>query len=182
MSAGGLTNRMRKRILAGTIALALVAVLAAGATTLGRHRDPTPYQNILRGQVDAPDGSPRAGRDPANLKQLSLADAARAPGSAAGGRTDRPGRSASEHRMHVDTKDVLGDPKSTGTLSSGCALDYGDPGAQCLPAKAPDNQPLTCAYVVRIFPQGVPVTGRDVFRLDSNRDKTACGPGDAGVP
>jgi hypothetical protein len=177
MSVGAPT----KRILGTTAALALAAALAtAGAGTFGHHRDPTPYQKILRSQVDKPDGSPRPGRNPADVRQMSLAEAASAPTGAAL-HTAKPARKASRHNAPVNPKDVLRAPKATGRLSNGCALGYGDPGAQCLPSRAPNNKPLTCAYVVHIFPKGVRVTGHDALGLDSNHDHIACDHGDRGV-
>lgn len=108
------------------------------------------------------------------------------------------GHSADEHAGHAghgtpspaavpapkpvsDPASVLGDPAATGVLSSGCAVGYGRVD-QCVPARAPGGAVTTCAYVLTVFPNGLPVTGRDPLELDGDRDGTACGPGDPGVP
>lgn len=106
------------------------------------------------------------------------------------------GPSADEHAAHAehgtpvpapepkpvsDPASVLGDPATTGVLSSGCAVGYGRVD-QCVPARAPGGAVTTCAYVLTVFPNGLPVTGRDPLNLDGDRDGTACGPGDRGVP
>ena len=66
-------------------------------------------------------------------------------------------------------------------LSNGCAAGYGRPGEQCLPRRAPNDKRLTCAYASKLFPKGIAVTGRDRLELDSDRDGTACDPGDRGT-
>lgn len=69
---------------------------------------------------------------------------------------------------------------------SGCIVGYGDAG-QCLPAVPGSaaemgmsriQMPWQCPEVVLTFPNGVKVTGKDVLKLDANKDGIACGPGD----
>ena len=79
-------------------------------------------------------------------------------------------------KLKRTAKEVLPDG-----LSNGCAAGYGDPGAQCLPSRAPGDKPLTCAYASKLFPKGIAVTGRDRLKLDTDGDGTACDPGDRGV-
>jgi hypothetical protein len=83
-----------------------------------------------------------------------------------------------DHAHDVMPDGMVMDPATTGHLVSGCVTGYGDPGAQCLPVKGPNGVKLTCAYVVKIFPHGVAVLGKDTLGLDANADKVACGPGD----
>jgi hypothetical protein len=40
---------------------------------------------------------------------------------------------------------------------------------------------MTCAYLRKLFPSGIKVTGKDPLHLDTNGDGVACGRGDAGV-
>ena len=77
---------------------------------------------------------------------------------------------------------MLTDPAKSHVLSNGCAVGYGTPGAQCLPAKGPDDTTQTCMSVMDIFPDGVKVTGTDWLELDSNQDGVACDAGDAMGP
>jgi hypothetical protein len=78
-------------------------------------------------------------------------------------------------------------PKSlTGNgQGNGCFKNYGEPG-QCLPLLSPAqqampdmNHPWTCVEVRELFPEGISVRGSDTLGLDTNRDRTMCGPGDA---
>jgi len=161
----------------GALAVALAALVAVGtgAAPAGA-RDSNPYQQQLQGQVEDANGAPKAGRDPANQRQVPLAVAAGRPHVVAKGpQTPVTGRRAAGTTVK--------DPATTKVLVSGCAVGYGDAG-QCLPARAPGGARLTCRYVVTMFPHGVRVTGqgKDRLGLDSDRDGTACGPGDAGVP
>ena len=141
------------------------------------------YQNQLKGQVQSVDGSPVAGRDPASQGQNSLAAAASKP-SGTGMRVDTNASAVTgDHSHHVDPGNTMqgmdmGGSAMDGVLSNGCLADYGNPGEQCVPAYAPNNQPINCAYVRQQFPQGVKVTGSDSRHLDNNGDGTACGIGD----
>lgn len=171
-------------------ALAAAAVLAVAATVgvslagsaAGGTDKPgiSGYQRVLRGQVQAADGSPRAGRDPATQQQTSLAAAASKP-QGPGLRTGKPARELKGTKVRRAASSVLPNPKQDGMSSGGCAVGYGDPGAQCLPARAPGDRTVTCGFVTTLFPEGIRVTGRDRLRLDTNRDATACGHGDDGV-
>jgi hypothetical protein len=159
-------------------ALTSVTAMVAVAGPAHRPKPATPYQVQLRSQVDTQAGAPRGGRDPAALKQTSLAAAAsKAQGN--GARVATPAKSATKDHAHdVMPDDMVMDPATSGELASGCVTGYGRPGAQCLPAKGPNGVKLTCAYVLKIFPHGVAVLGKDTLKLDANADKVACGPGD----
>jgi hypothetical protein len=164
--------------LALTVIAAVAAVTVAEAGPVSRPKPVTGYQVQLRSEVDAANGAPRSGRDPAALKQTSLAAAAAKP-VGNGDRASKPARNATRDHAHdAMPGDMLMDPKTSGELDSGCATGYGQPGAQCLPVKGPNGAKLTCAYVVKIFPHGVVVLGADRLKLDANHDKIACGPGD----
>jgi hypothetical protein len=162
------------------IAVAIAALVAGAVTVANAARDPGPssYAQSLRAEVQTPTGAPRPGSDPAAQRQTSLAEAAREH-HGIGTWNSAPARDVKGGTARRDPGDVLGDPKRTGLLSSGCALGYGAPGAQCVPARGPGDKPMSCAYLVKLFPDGVPVEGRDTLKLDRNHDGRACGPGDA---
>jgi hypothetical protein len=165
-------------ILALVTAFGSAAAVVAQAGPAQRPKPATPYQAQLRAQVDTGAGAPRDGRDPAALKQTSLAAAA-AKAQGNGARVSTPAKNATKDHAHDVMPDgMVMDPATTGRLASGCAVGYGQPGAQCLPAKGPNGVKLTCAYVLKIFPHGVAVLGKDALKLDANGDKLACGPGD----
>jgi len=176
---------MPRTVLVGVAAGVTVlagSLLAAGSGSAATARQGlTHYQEILRSQVQQPDGTPRDGRDPAQQKQTGLLAAAGRP-QGPGLRGNRPAAGVQPRVEHRQPSAVLDDPKQTGVLSNGCAADYGRGGQQCLPARAPGDKPLTCAYVVTLFPDGVIVAGRDRFGLDTNGDGLACGAGDRGAP
>ena len=156
------------------VALAVVGLtvaVAASASTLVLRE--TPFQASLRATVENANGEPRI--NPASVTQTSLAKAA-AGKHGPGTRTDKLARGATLRKSQRPAE--LPSVKETGVISGGCLVDYGAPGAQCIPARGRGGRVLTCADVVSIFPDGVRVTGRDRFGLDSNGDKTACGPGD----
>jgi hypothetical protein len=158
---------MRARLTALALAATLAALMVAGLA--------------VTGAADDPAGGTPSRSDPATQRQRSLAEAARqhlGPGTLG----VKPARDVKPRRLRRLPSDVLPDPKSTGRLSSGCVLGYGVPGDQCLPARALGGKPITCAYAVELFPDGVRVTGRDILNLDSDKDGRACGPGDRGVP
>ena len=68
---------------------------------------------------------------------------------------------------------VLGNPRTSGVLSNGCATGYGEV-TQCVPARAPGGGETTCAYVVTVFPKGIAVTGTDTLGLDADGNGIAC--------
>lgn len=171
----------RRRAAAAAVALTVLAaglLLLPGSASAGGG-DPrlTPYQRILRAEVANPDGSPRKGRDPAVQRQTSLAAAASRPNAGPGGRVRTPAAGLPGRTVRRPAPSP-----AAGTVVAGCATGYGTPGDQCLPLRAPGNRPMTCTYVVRLFPAGIAVTGKDTLGLDGNRDKVACGPGDRDVP
>jgi hypothetical protein len=172
---------------AGAGAAVLVGSMVAagsGSAATQAQQGLSHYQEVLRSQVQQPDGAPSEGRDPARQKQTGLLSAAQRPqGPGLRGRPPAADvESGGHHHPASLPSSVLQDPKKTGVLSSGCALDYGRQGVQCLPARAPGNKPLSCAYVLTLFPDGVVVSGRDRFGLDTNRDGVACDRGDREVP
>lgn len=170
----------RRRAAVGVVAtgVAATALLVPGIATAGPGESVlTPYQRILQGKVENPDGSPRAGRDPAVQRQTSLTAVASRPNPGAGSRVEKPAAG-----LRGSTVRRPAPAPTPGTIAGGCASGYGVPGDQCVPLRAPGNRAMTCTYVVGLFPAGVRVTGRDTLRLDTNRDQVACGRGDAGVP
>ena len=171
----------RRVRLTGVAAAVLVAVVAplvhTGAAEGAKTDGPAAYQRQLTAQVQDAVGAPRAGSDPARQQQASLATVA--------GRRQGPGLRTSTPAAGVRTGRIVRQAppaKTAGVTAGGCAVGYGQPGVQCLPAHGPDSTTLTCAYVQTIFPAGLAVTGVDRLHLDTDRDGVACGPGDAGVP
>lgn len=156
--------------------LLLAIILATGAFVTAAQTvaptNPAVYRRQLESQVDTPSGAPVSGRDPAAQGQNSLAAVASMP-SGVGQRVADPAANVVATHNHVMPSSVLPDPKS-GVLASGCLANYGVPGAQCVPAHAPGNQPLTCAFINTLFPKGVKITGVDTLHLGQGKD-TACG-------
>lgn len=166
--------RRRWTLVALVVAALTVAVAASASEFL--HGE-TAFQATLRAAVENANSEPRL--NPASVAQTSLAKAA-AGKNGPGARTDKLARGATFRKIQRPPE--LPSVRETGTISGGCLIDYGAPGAQCLPARGRGGGALTCAEVLSIFPDGVAVTGRDRLGLDTNGDKTACGPGDRGVP
>jgi hypothetical protein len=145
----------------------------------------------LLADVQDASGAPLPGRDPSMEAQTSLDDAV-----SRSTLTSKPSKESASKAPHEMTaqemanmdmgttaerkaagakaaKKVLGDPKTTGVLSNGCAVGYGEV-TQCVPAHAPGGGTTTCDYVVTVFPKGIAVTGKDTLSLDANRDGIAC--------
>lgn len=120
----------------------------------------------LKSQVDTTAGAPVSGRDPSIQIQTSLAAAASTPGGL-GQRVTKPAANVVGAPRHIDPATVLPDSKKTGVLVSGCLLAYGTPGTQCVPAQAPNNQPISCNFVRMIFPKGVKIGGTDSLKLST---------------
>ena len=175
--ASRVVRKWRRRWVLVALAVAASTAIAVAASASEIVGSETPYQASLRATVDKANGAPRV--NPANVRQTSLAEAA-AGKHGPGTRTNKLARDAEFRKIQRPAPPPK--VKETGIVSGGCLVDYGTPGVQCLPAHSRGGGPLTCAYVRSIFPDGVPVTGRDRFHLDSNGDGTACGPGDNGVP
>jgi hypothetical protein len=163
----------------------VLAVTIAAVHLVAAINDPRPnpiqdYRAQLSAQVDTETGAPRSGRDPAVQIQTSLAAAASQP-IGTGLMVEKPAAGVVGTPRHVQPSDVIPDLKKTRVLASGCLLDYGKPGEQCLPPYIPGNTanlPDSCAAVRRLFPAGIQVSGRDSFGIDKNSDKVACGNSD----
>ena len=176
MNVSRVVRKWRRRwAVVALVVAALTVAVAASASELVRSE--TPFQASLRATVENANGEPRI--NPASVTQTSLAKAA-AGKNGPGARTDKLAREAKFRKIQRPAE--LPSVKETGVISGGCLVDYGAPGAQCVPARGRGGGALTCGDVVAMFPDGVRVTGRDRFGLDSNGDKTACGPGDRGAP
>ncbi len=173
-----LTGRLLVLVGLSMILAGGAAVMASAATTSKRGA-PTAYQLSLRSKVDTSAGAPRPGRDPAAQKQTTLQQAAhQAVGN--GTRADKVAKNLTkDHAKDVTPGQVISNPKTSHMLSNGCAVGYGDPGAQCLPAKGPDDTQETCMDARQIFPDGVKVTGTDWLKLDTDKNGVACDAGDA---
>ena len=170
---------MSARILIPAAVVAAV-VLGVGVAVAAIGGDqPTRYQRQLQAQVENSKGAPKAGLDPAKERQTSLSAAARKPNDGAGQRGRKPAQAVKLRKLRRSPDAVLND--APGEVLGGCLAGYGTPGEQCLPARAPRDKPMTCAYASRLFPDGIKVTGRDRLRLDTDRDGIACGPGDRGA-
>jgi hypothetical protein len=155
--------------------LATAVILPRSAMAGSGESARTPYQRILQTEVENPDGSPKRGRNPAVQGQTSLAAVASRPNPGAGVRVQKPAAALPGRNVRRPA------PNPTRGTIGVCATGYGAAGDQCVPLRAPGSQPMTCTYVARLFPAGIAVTGTDTLRLDTNHDKVACGPGDAGV-
>ncbi len=102
-----------------------------------------------------------------------------------GARDTKP-RGSQRDAVAAPTLTSLRDKLGNRLTVQGCLIDYGG-GQGCLPAVPPAaadmgmdevSMPWTCAQVRAVLPRGIKVTGRDVLRLDANKDKVACGKGD----
>jgi hypothetical protein len=148
------------------------------ATTPDQAVNARVFQAELRSQVDTPAAAPRPGGDPAAQRQQSLAAAAAQP-KGAGRRVAKPARGIRGARGRAVTSDrIYAALKARGLNESGCFVDYGRPGDQCLPAHLARGGMVTCADVRTHFRSGIVVARRDRFRLDRNGDGVACGAGD----
>jgi hypothetical protein len=166
----------RRPLLVALATVVLMAVVTGGADAAWR-LSKSAYHCVLRARVQDSRGAPRAGKDPARQRQTRLAAAASKP-HGIGTWVAKPARAVGGSSTRRKARSVAANPKATGALASGCAVGYGVAGAQCVPRRAPGNRRLTCAYLVKEFPHGVSVIGRDRLHLDSNRDRIACGYGD----
>lgn len=162
--------------------MTFVAVwLCLGGADAARSVGLSAYQLSPFSGVGNAEGAPQAGEDPAGPRQVSLAEAARGP-NGIGTWGGKPARGIKPGTALRSPGDVLPHRNATGVTSGGCLVGYGDPGAQCVPARNPGDRPLTCSYLVTLFPTGVRVAQADSLQLDSNRNGRACGRGDKGVP
>lgn len=163
---------------AAAVAIAVLVPLVHTGSAEGARADPQPpYQRQLTAQVQDAAGAPRAGSNPATQRQGSLA--------AAAGRRQGPGTRTDRPAVGVRTGKIVRQAPAAaeaGVSRSGCAVGYGRPGAQCLPARGPNDTTLTCAFVRTLFSAGIAVTGTDPLDLDTDRDGVACGPRDTGIP
>ena len=162
-------------LLIASVGLLLVAIVIPSLAAKAAPASPIPASSAqaqLKSQVQTSSGAPTSGHDPAAQAQTSLAAAAKTH-DAIGQRVDHPAANIVGAPRHTLPADVLPDAK-TGVSIIGCLTDYGTPGVQCVPARAPGNQPVTCAFVHTIFPQGVAITGQDRLGLKTSPG-TACG-------
>jgi hypothetical protein len=166
----------RRAILVFVTTVVVMGLVTGGADAAWR-LSKSAYYCILRAKVQDSRGAPRAGKDPARQRQTRLAAAAGRP-HGVGTWGAKPARGVKGTSIRKRAKRVLASPKATGRLASGCAVGYGTAGVQCVPKRAPGDKRLTCGYLVKQFPHGVSVTGRDRLKLDSNGDRIACGYGD----
>lgn len=168
------------RLLLAAVALVLAASLVPAAAQVA--------------SPDAPDGSPRAGADPADQPHPSSLT-----------RVAQRGRPSDVEDDRVNTgkaplaKDVRGTARKVlpsevldeESRRGGCVKGYGQPG-QCLPKQPPAQRAehaghgapaalrkWTCTDVRLLFKDGLQVDRADRLRLDSNKDGVACGPQDA---
>ncbi len=177
-----LLSQPRSKVIA--VASAVVITIAFGVIGILKLIDEpkatavTTTEETLQNQVDASDGAPRSGRDPANQKQNSLASAASQP-TGTGKRVAKPAAGVSGSTVH-NNQAANNNAAGSGIGANGCYVDYGKQGEQCVPVHAATNGVLTCDGVRTHggFPNGVIVSGTDRFNLDTNKDGTACGAGD----
>ena len=164
---------------AALVAIGLVAIglVAASLSLVGAGAGKRAGVSLLHSNLDNGAAGPHAGGDPAGARQVTLAAAARGH-NGIGTWGVKPAQGVKSGFVQRRPNQVLPHRQATGVTSGGCLVGYGDPGAQCVPARNPGNRPLTCAYVARLFPDGVRVTAGDPRHLDVNRDGRACGPED----
>lgn len=184
-------SKARQLLLNRPLALALAVLLVFGsvgvvhaigsANSTRQVSSPLAYKHQLRSQVDTDTGAPRSGRDPLDQVQSSLAAAASQP-VGIGQQVAKPAANVTGTHRQTPASSVLPDTKNTGVLASGCLAGYGQPGAQCIPAHPANNQAVTCAYLRKLLPEttakGIQVNGTDTLKLDTNKNKLACGSGD----
>lgn len=172
----------RRLVPLGVGMVAALALASAGLVVAPGESDASirslSWLDDLRARVETPRGAPQPGRDPASQRQRRLSSAAsEARGN--GRRVAMPARSVRGDRTRrVTPAQVFGAIRERGLSAAGCFVDYGRPGAECLPAHAAQGRVVTCVGVRAHFPNGIVVSGTDRFRLDRNRDGVACGRGD----
>lgn len=174
----GRGNRLPTAWIAVVASAALIgAGLLGGGADAAKQAGVSAYRMILRSEVDNATGGPRSGHDPAAMPQRSLAAAASAP-NGVGTWDVKPARDVKGGSVAHKPSQVLPHRRAEGVTSGGCLTAYGSPGRQCVPIRGPGNSPPSCAYLVRLFTDGVRVRSADPLGLDRNRDGIACGPGD----
>jgi hypothetical protein len=183
MNANAVNRRLfRFGAVALLIGLAFV-VVGVGAVAAPRGKGAvkeSPKQ--AQDRVQHADGSPKEGFDPAKQKHTSLAEAAGKANSNGGVNSDAAGVNDATKKQATNVKMNKRDIKpaevlpKAGVLVNGCVAGYGG-GASCLPTPPPGKK-WTCEKVRLVLPAGIAVTGKDSLKLDSNKDKIACGPGD----
>jgi hypothetical protein len=97
----------------------------------------------------------------------------------------KPGKVDMAGKVHMHKAAPVPKGLTGNGQGNGCLKNYGEPG-QCLPVMSPMQQampemdhPWTCDEVRDLFPKGISVHGADTLGLDTNSDRTMCGPGDA---
>lgn len=170
-------GRLFKPLLVFAVLVGMCVVMGFITPAESARQHKNTYKQELKNAVDMPNGTPRDGRDPALQVQNSLASAA-SKEHGVGLRTDKPAKEVKGHEdRQVHPHDVLSDPETNGTTSSGCIIGYGQAGGECLPTNG-DHDKITCDYVRKYFPDGISVTSDDGMNLDKNHDMIACGIGD----
>jgi hypothetical protein len=170
-------RRLPSAWIAALASVALIGGVLGGGADAAKQVGVSAYRAILQSEVDNAAGGPRNGHDPSAMPQGSLAAAASAR-NGVGTWGIRPARGVKGGSAIRKPGQVLPDRRAEGVTSGGCLIAYGEPGGQCVPARAPGNRPLSCDYLVRLFTDGVRVRTADPLGLDRNRDGIACGPGD----
>ncbi len=174
-----MTARTVLRLVLALVALVLAAGLMPAAAQVASN--------------DEPDGSPRAGADPADQPAPSSLTRVAQRGRPSDVEDDRVnhGRAPIAEAVRGTAKKVLpSEVLNEQSQRGGCVKGYGQPG-QCLPTQPPvqrghggHGSPAvparwTCTDVRLLFKDGLQVDRADRLRLDSNRDGVACGPQDA---
>jgi hypothetical protein len=138
---------------------------------------------VLMGVTMSSQGAPSGAEDPVTTP-IAAPHASVAPGVG----EEMNGESDKVHmagKIHMHAAKPVPQSLTGNGQGNGCLKGYGEPG-QCLPMLSPMQQampdmdhPWTCPDVRELFPDGISVHGQDTLGLDTNRDRTMCGPGDA---
>ena len=161
----------------------LVVWLCLGGADAATRVGLSASQLVPLSRVDNAEGGPPAGRDPAGLRQVSLAEAARGP-NGIGTWGVKPARGVKPGTALRRPGDVLPHRTATGVTSGGCLIGYGDPRGSMRSRSQPGRPTAHLQLSDLAVPHRRPRRTRrsPAARQQSRRPGVRARSGDTGVP